>query len=129
MWSQDSQPKIVTRLGSARVAFAQLSLSGLCCLLSPLAYLLPWPAFLAYLIAWGVVVVGDSPQFSALTAATAPKALVGSALTIVNCIGFALTVASIELAARLAPHLTPAWWFVPVAIGPALGLLAFRRML
>jgi MFS family permease len=115
--------------GSARVAFFQLSASGLCCLLSPLAYLLPWPAFIAFLVAWGVFVVGDSPQFSALTAATAPKAFVGSALTIVNCIGFAITVASIELATLLAPHLPVAWWFVPVAIGPAFGLIAFRRML
>ena len=44
------------------------------CLLSPLAFLLPWPAFLAFMIAWGIFVVGDSPQFSALTAATAPLA-------------------------------------------------------
>lgn len=116
-------------VGSARVAFFQLSASGVCCLLSPLAYLLPWPAFIAFLAAWGIVVVGDSPQFSALTAATAPRAFVGSALTIVNCIGFALTVASIELATLLSTRVPVAWWFVPVAIGPALGLVAFRRLL
>jgi hypothetical protein len=121
---------IVSRAaGSAKVAFGQLSASGLCCLLSPLAYLLPWPAFLAFMLAWGVFVVGDSPQFSALTAATAPKAFVGSALTIVNCIGFALTVASIHLAAALATWVPVEWWFVPVAIGPALGLIAFRPLL
>ena len=114
--------------GSARVAFAQLSLSGICCLLSPLAYLMPWPAFLAFMLAWGVFVVGDSPQFSALTAATAPKAFVGSALTIVNCIGFAITVASIQLTTFLAQRLPLEWWFVPVAIGPLLGLIAFRRL-
>lgn len=116
------------RMGSAKVAFTQLSLSGLCCLASPLAYLLPWPAFVAFLVAWGVFVVGDSPQFSALTAATAPKAFVGSALTIVNCIGFSITVASIELAANLSTRMPIQWWFVPVAAGPALGLIAFRRL-
>ncbi len=116
------------RVGSARVAFAQLSLSGICCLLSPLAYVMPWPAFLAFMLAWGAFVVGDSPQFSALTAATAPKAFVGSALTIVNCIGFAITVASIQLTTFLAQRLPLEWWFVPVAIGPLLGLIAFRRL-
>jgi len=120
---------IVSRqAGSARVAFAQLSVSGACCLLSPLAFLLPFPAFAAFLTVWGVCVVGDSPQFSALTAATAPKAFVGSTLTIVNCIGFALTIASIQLASAAAHHLPVAWWFVPVAIGPALGLVAIRRL-
>ena len=81
------------------------------------------------MIFWGVVVVGDSPQFSALTAATAPKAFVGSALTIVNCIGFALTVASIQVTAALGAALPFTGWFVPVAIGPVLGLVAFRRLL
>lgn len=120
---------IVSRhAGSAKVAFAQLSVSGACCLLSPLAFLLPFPAFAAFLTVWGVCVVGDSPQFSALTAATAPKAFVGSTLTIVNCIGFALTIASIQLASALAHHLPVAWWFVPVAVGPALGLAAIRRL-
>jgi MFS family permease len=116
------------RRGSARVAFAQLSMSGACCLASPLAYLLPFPAFVAFLLFWGIVVVGDSPQFSALTAATAPRALVGSALTIVNCIGFALTVASIQLTIAIGEKLPLAWWFVPVAAGPLLGLAACRRL-
>jgi MFS family permease len=114
--------------GSARVAFAQLSASGLCCLASPLAYQLPWPAFVAFLVAWGVFVVGDSPQFSALNAANAPRQILGSILTMVNCIGFALTIPSIELMTWLAARVPVAWWFVPVAIGPALGLIACRGL-
>ena len=115
-------------VGSARVAFAQLSLSGLCCLLSPLAFALEPAAFLAFMVFWGIVVVGDSPQFSALNAATAPKELVGSALTIVNCIGFAITVVSVQFATWLSALLPLEAWFVPVAIGPALGLLAMAGL-
>jgi MFS family permease len=115
-------------IGSARVAFGQLSLSGLCCLLSPLAFTLPAPWFLAFMAFWGIVVAGDSPQFSALNAATAPKEFVGSALTIVNCIGFAITVASVQVATWLARQLPIEWWFVPVAVGPGLGLFALRGL-
>jgi MFS family permease len=115
-------------VGSARVAFAQLGASGVCCLLSPLAFALPAPAFLAFMVVWGIVVVGDSPQFSALNALTAPKEFVGSALTIVNCIGFALTIPSLMLASWLADRLPIDYWFVAVAIGPALGLFALRRL-
>ena len=57
---------------------------------------MPYPVFLAFLVFWGVVVVGDSPR-SALNARYAPTRLVGSALTIVNCIGFAITIVSIQL--------------------------------
>jgi MFS family permease len=116
------------RLGSARVAFGQLSLSGACCLLSPLAFVLSPPLFLAFMIVWGIVVVGDSPQFSALNAATAPREFVGSALTIVNCIGFSITVVSVQVTTLLAAWLPIGAWFVPVAIGPAAGLFALRRL-
>ncbi|MBS0243949.1 MAG: MFS transporter, partial [Proteobacteria bacterium] len=85
------------RYGSARIAFLQLMLSGLCCLLSPLAFQMPHFGMMAFLLIWGVVVVGDSPQFSALNAHYAPSQMVGSALTIVNCLGFAITIVAIQL--------------------------------
>jgi MFS family permease len=117
------------RLGSARVAFAQLSASGLCCLASPLAFHAPTPVFLAFLLFWGVVVVGDSPQFSALNAYSAPRERVGSALTIANCIGFGITIFSIELLNSLSGRIAPQWLFLLLAPGPALGLAALRPLL
>jgi MFS family permease len=116
------------RAGSARVAFAQLAASGVCCLASPVAFYAPTPVFLAFLLVWGIVVVGDSPQFSALNARHAPRTLVGSALTIGNCIGFAITIASIQLLDALAGAIGPAWLFVALAPGPVLGLLALRPL-
>jgi MFS family permease len=117
------------RAGSARVAFAQLAASGACCILSPLAFDAPTPFFLAFLVFWGIVVVGDSPQFSALNARYAPRELVGSALTIGNCIGFSITIASIQLLNALATVVSPAWLFVALAPGPVLGLAALRPLL
>ena len=117
------------RAGSARVAFAQLSASGACCIASPLLFTAPAPLFLAFLMFWGVVVVGDSPQFSALNAANAPRDLVGSALTIGNCIGFGITIASIQLLNAVADELPMQYLFVLLAPGPLLGLLALRPLL
>jgi len=84
------------KLDSAAVAFYQLLSSGICCLLTPLMFHAPPAVFMTFLIFWGIVVVGDSPQFSALTAQTAPGDLVGSALTIVTSIGFFITIISIQ---------------------------------
>jgi MFS family permease len=117
------------RLGSARVAAAQLAASGLCCLASPLVYHAPLPALLAFLLFWGVVVVGDSPQFSALNAHSAPRERVGSALTIVNCIGFGITIFSIEALNAAWRHFDPRWLFLLLAPGPALGLFALAPLL
>jgi hypothetical protein len=117
------------RVGSAPVAFGQLAASGLCCLASPLLFHAPTPYFLAFLLFWGTVVVGDSPQFSALNAASAPRQLVGSALTIANCIGFAITIISIQLLNWAAQKMDSAWLFVALAPGPVAGLLALRPLL
>ena len=117
------------RLGSARVAFAQLATSGVCCVLSPLLFHAPTPLFLAFLLIWGIAVVGDSPQFSALNAAYAPRELVGSALTIANCIGFAITIGSIELLNASASALGAQWLFVLLVPGPLFGLAALLPLL
>ena len=115
--------------GSARVAFWQLLLSGLCCLVSVFVFQSGMPMLLlAFMLFWGVVVAGDSPQFSALTAKTAPTQLVGTALTVVVSIGFAITVVSIQVTAALLPSLPFSSVFALLAIGPALGLLALRKL-
>jgi hypothetical protein len=104
----------------------------LCCALSPLLFHAPAPLYLAFLLFWGVVVVGDSPQFSALNAQSAPRQLVGSALTIANCIGFAITIFSIQLLNSLAEILGPQWLFLLLLPGPIFGLASLmplvRRM-
>ncbi len=117
------------RVGSARVAFAQLAASGVCCVLSPWFFALPTPLFLAFLVFWGAVVVGDSPQFSALNAQNAPRELVGSALTIVNSIGFAITIIGLQFLNALVTVIEPRWLFVTLAIGPIFGLLSLRPLL
>jgi MFS family permease len=117
------------RAGSVRVAFVQLLASGLCCVLSPLLFHAPAPVFLAYLLFWGIVVVGDSPQFSALNARYAPHALVGSALTIANCIGFAITIVSVQLLNHAVQPLGAQYLFLLLAPGPVLGLLALLPLL
>ncbi len=117
------------RFGSARVAFAQLAVSGVCCILSPFLLAAATPAFLLFLLVWGITVAGDSPQFSTLNAHNAPRELVGSALTIVNCIGFSVTVVSIQLLTYASHFIDTRWLFLLLAMGPAVGLYAMRSLL
>lgn len=117
------------RFGSARIAQWQLAASGACCLLAPWALHAPAPLFVAWLLVWGATVAGDSPQFSALTAGNAPAPVMGSVLTFSNCIGFAISVVSIEVFVRAATH-WPLEAVLPwLALGPALGWVAMRPLL
>ena len=120
---------VSARFGSARVAAVQLAISGTCCLLSPLLFNSNAPVFLGFLLLWGVTVVGDSPQFSALNAENAPREYVGSALTIVNSIGFLITIISIQLAGALLVHIGVQYVFLLLLPGPVIGLWMLRPLL
>ena len=116
---------LAQRVGSRKVAAVALAVSGGCCLLAPLAFHATPVVFLLFLLLWGTTVVADSPQFSGLVAQTALPAYKGTALTIVTCLGFALTVVSIQLMGAVFAQGNTALWVL--AAGPFAGLLAFRR--
>lgn len=119
---------ISERSGTKKTAATALFLSGGCCLASPVILLYaPTPVFIAFLLFWGMVVIADSPLFSTLVAQHAPGAIKGTALTIVNCIGFALTIVSIQVITGLQRYVPPTYLFMVLALGPLFGLLAVYR--
>jgi MFS family permease len=114
-------------VGERRVALVSLVASALLCALSGFAYDLPPALLIAYVLVWGVVVVSDSPQFSALSARACPPEYTATALTVQNGIGFAITIASIQFLPIAAGWVGWQWVFVCLAPGPALGAWILRR--
>lgn len=113
--------------GSAKVAWLLLAASGGCCLVSPwVLHAAPAVLMLAFLIVWGIAVVGDSPQFSAVAARCAPPDKVGTGLTLMNAIGFALTIPAVGLLTALQPVIPGRWLFLALLPGPVLGVLSLR---
>jgi MFS family permease len=115
--------------GSAVVAFQALLVSGICSLLSFFMATVPPVFFFVYIIIWGIAVTADSPQFSTLTAQTAPPAVKGTAMTAVICIGFIISIVSIQILNYLFHHFHHPAVFVLLGIGPLLGVKACYRLL
>lgn len=112
-------------LDTKKVAFYALLMSGICSLISPLILSINSTLLLlSFLIFWGLVVIADSPLFSTLIAQNAIPKFKGTALTMVNCIGFATTIVSILLINYLSIHWNPKYVYIVLAIGPVLGLYA-----
>lgn len=115
---------ISQKWGTKRIAFISLLCSGLCCLLSPFLFSFSIVFLIVFLLFWGMTVVADSPLFSTLVALNAPVATRGTALTIVNSIGFAVSIISIQLLTGLLEVLDLRYLYVLLGIGPLFGLIA-----
>lgn len=119
---------IAAKIGSKKVAYTSLLLSGVCCLFLPFfMFQNSSLLFLFFLIFWGMVVISDSPQFSTLVAQNASAREKGTALTIVNSIGFAITIVSIQVLSYLFLNVHNNWIFTILAIGPILGLFSLKN--
>ncbi len=112
------------RIGKAEVTILAMLVSGSCAILTALTFGGPvWITF-AIVTLWGISVIPDSAQFSALVADFAPTRLAGSLLTFQTALGFALTIGTVQ-AAPLVAH--AAGWPVVLAglgLGPAFGIAA-----
>lgn len=116
---------ISSYIGVKKVAMIALTISCACCLISPL-FLFAGSVWvvISFLLVWGIAVIADSPMFSTLVAQNADQQSKGTALTIVNCIGFAITIISIQLITALRTVENVRYIYMILAIGPVLGLVA-----
>ncbi len=112
---------------SKQVAMVSLIISGLCCLTLPFLFSAPIIVFVLVMLIWGIFVIPDSPQFSTLVAQSSTPEYVATGLTIVNSLGFALTIVSIQLVNLMWSATENPMVFLIMLAGPILGLLAISR--
>ena len=116
------------RIGKARVAGWAMIVSGACCAAAGFLFHAPAPLLYLFAAVWGVAVVADSAQLSALVAEYSPRDHIGTALTVQTCAGFLLTMASIRLLPIAAQAIGWQWVFICLLPGPVFGVLALRGL-
>ncbi len=110
------------------IATLFLALSCICCLVSPFIINTENEfIFLVFIFCWSFFVIADSPLFSTLVAQTATTETRGTSLTIVNCIGFSITIISIQVLTYLSTTIHFEILFIFLAIGPILGLFSLLK--
>ncbi len=111
----------------ARVAIISMAASGSCCLVAA-GLVQHFTALLAVSIIWGISIVADSAQFSAIVSEVSDQRYVGTALTLQTALGFLLTTFSIRAFSLVAARWGFPWAIVSLAPGPFLGCLAMWRL-
>jgi MFS family permease len=116
------------RWGRTRTTALAMAVSGTCAASIGLTFGRPLWLVLGVGVLWGIAVVADSAQFSAMVTELADQAYVGTALTVQLAVGFSLTVVTIWLMPLLRDAVTWRWAFAALAPGPALGVAAMLRL-
>ena len=116
------------RIGKAEVTIIAMALSGTSAIAAALTFGGPiWLTFVIVVI-WGITVIPDSAQFSALVADASPPDQAGSLMTFQTALGFALTFATVQATPILASSLGWPIVLAALALGPAFGIVAMLKL-
>jgi len=120
--------RVADRVGKAEVTIIAMAVSGTAAVLTALTFGGPvWLTFTLIMV-WGIAVIPDSAQFSALVADASPPHFAGSLMTFQTAIGFALTIATVQVAPILADAFGWPVVLAGLAIGPAFGIVAMMPL-
>ena len=119
---------LADRIGRTTVTIIAMAVSGSCAATIGLLYGGSPAALLCLCVIWGISIVADSAQFSASIAELADPARVGTMLTLQTALGFTLTLVTIHLLPHFVDAIGWRYAFVPLAIGPAIGVWAMARL-
>ena len=106
-----------------RVIRTALAVSLLCCMVMPLAFGKP-VLVLAIALCWGISIIADSAQFSAITTEVIDGGSVATALAMQTATGFLITAISIQTVAAIAAHYGWRIAVLSLAAGPIVGLIS-----
>ena len=120
--------ELADRMGYVRLVVYAMAVSGACALLTPFVFGRSALVLVPLLVVWSIAVIADSAQFSTLvTRVVAPHAI-GTALTLQTSIGFLLTSITVQLVPVVAAQFGWRYAFPVLALGPAIGIAAVRRL-
>lgn len=116
------------RIGKAQVTIIAMVISGFAALATAATFGgAPWVTF-TFVILWGLAIIPDSPQFSALVADASPPQVAGSLMTFQTAIGFALTIFTVQLTPVFVEATSWPAAMVVMALGPAFGVYFMRKL-
>jgi len=119
---------VADQLGRTLVTMASMLVSG-CCAIG-LGFMFGhriWP-IMALGVVWGIAVIADSAQFSAAATELSDRGLIGTMLTVQTCVGFLLTIVSIQVLLWVQNLVGWHYAFSVFAVEPFLGVIAMGML-
>ncbi|MGI9421679.1 MAG: MFS transporter [Hyphomicrobiaceae bacterium] len=117
------------RYGKAETTIIAMAASGSAAVATALSFGGPVEITFVLIVIWGIAIIPDSAQFSAIVADSAAPDQAGSLMTFQTALGFALTFLTVQATPSLATAFGWPIVLAGLAIGPAFGILAMLRLM
>jgi MFS family permease len=119
---------VADRIGYDRLVVRAMTVSGMCALAIGAVFGTSFWLLVPLAVLWGIAVIADSAQFSAMITEVVPAHAVGTALTLQTSLGFLLTMLTIQLVPAIADGIGWRWAFAILTLGPAFGIWSIRLL-
>jgi MFS family permease len=120
--------RLADRRGRTLAAGGSMVISGTAAALTAVVFNAPSWVMIGLLLIWGLTVVSDSAQFSAIVTEVVPDEVRGTALTLQTAVGFMLTLVTISVVPLIAERTSWQWAFLILVPGPIVGTIAMVRL-
>ncbi len=119
---------VADRTGKAELTIIAMAISGISAVVFALSFGGSVWLTVAVVVVWGIFIIPDSAQFSALVADYAQPDQVGSLLTFQTALGFALTTVTVQLTPVVAAKIGWPWVMAALALGPLFGIYCMWKL-
>ena len=119
---------VADRIGKAELTIVAMAISGLSAILFALTFGGAIWLTIAIAILWGIFIIPDSAQFSALVADHAPAEKAGSLMTFQTALGFTLTTITVQLTPLIVAKIGWPLLMASLALGPAFGIYSMWKL-
>jgi len=120
--------RLADRRGRTLAAGGSMVISGAAAAATALVFNAPSWVMIGVLLIWGLTVVSDSAQFSAIVTEVVDDKVRGTALTLQTAFGFMLTLVTISVVPLIADSTSWQWAFLILVPGPIVGTIAMVRL-
>lgn len=118
---------VADKLGRSQLTILSLAISAGCSIIIGFTFGQALWLTLMVAVIWGMFVISDSAQFSAAVTEFAEAPYLGTALTFQMCIGFLITIFSINLIPIAQSLIGWEWVFALLSIGPVCGMISMMK--
>ena len=119
---------VADRIGKAELTIIAMAISGVSAILFALTFGGAIWLTIAIAILWGIFIIPDSAQFSALVADHASADKAGSLMTFQTALGFTLTTITVQLTPLIVTKTGWPLLMASLALGPAFGIYSMWKL-